>query len=89
MKPFSNELPHFSCVINSNPEQNNIAGLLENFSKLEHSCRKCMISRKEDMLSPRSYDEIHAREFPCRTNESIKEDFAEKELLRVTHVNGC
>ena len=35
-----------------------------------------------------SYDDIDAKYFESRTNERLKEDFAEAQALGVKHVNG-
>ena len=54
---------------------------------MQHSCRKCMVSRIALEKAER-YDDIHARNHIARSNESFREDFEESQLLGVTHVNG-
>ena len=68
-------------------EQNEVAGLLLNFSKLEHCCRQCEFSTK-DLIKANTYEDIHGNKYDERTNESLKDSLALKEELNVTHVNG-
>ena len=68
-------------------EQNEVAGILLNFSKLEHSCRQCLFSNK-DLIQANTYDDIHANNYEARTNESLREDFYEAKEMGVTHRNG-
>ena len=54
---------------------------------MQNCCRKCMVSLK-NLWRADSYDDIDAKYFESRTNESLKEDFSEAEALGVKHVNG-
>ena len=64
-----------------------VAGLLQNFSKLEHCCRKCLCSQT-DMKNAENYLDIHAKNHIARTNDMLSENYAERVALKVSHVNG-
>ena len=68
-------------------EQNEVSGLRLNFSTMERSCRKCMVSRT-DLRRAENYSDIHAKHHESRTNQSLKEDYAEAVEKRVMNING-
>ena len=69
-------------------EQNEVAGILQNFSKMEHSCRKCLFSRHDLENNIKNYEDMHAKYHVSRTNDMLNENYNEKTELGVTHVNG-
>jgi hypothetical protein len=75
------------CSLGDNLENNQICGLLPNFSKMEHCCRKCMASRTI-LCTAKNYEEIHCKSHYARTNQSIISDFEEAESRQVKHING-
>ena len=58
----SNKTYQFRVVANlgDNLEQNELAGLLKNFSTMKHACRHCLCSR-DDLESANYYEDISAR----------------------------
>ena len=46
------------------------------------NCRKCLCSR-QDMCTAETYDEIHSKNHEHRTNQSLKNDYAECQALEV------
>ena len=58
----SNKTYQFRVVANlgDNLEQNELAGLLKNFSTMKHACRHCLCSR-DDLESANHYEDISAR----------------------------
>ena len=73
------------CSLGDNLEQNQIAGIKLNISKMQHSCRKCLVSRS-DLCS--AYADIHSKNHQSRTDEMPIENYQEKEEINRTHVNG-
>ena len=62
--------------LGDNLEQVNIAGMLQNFSTLEHSCRKCLASLT-DLRNAESFSDIHPSKFMCRSDEMMQENYLE------------
>ena len=76
------------ACLGDNLSQNQVAGILQNFSiKLEHCCRKCLVSQT-DMKNAEDYLDIHAMYHESRTNQMLRENFDEKEAIKRSHVNG-
>ena len=67
--------------------QHKVGGLLQNFSKTEYSCRKCMCGRR-NLCTAETYEDIHSKNFEPRTNQTLFENWQEKEQIRSTHVNS-
>ena len=64
-----------------------VCGIVQNFSKTNHSCRKCLVSR-DALESADCYNTIHSKFQIQRTDESLLEAYEEAKLLNVTHVFG-
>ena len=76
------------CSLGDNLEQVQIAGIKQNFSTMEHSCRKCYCSRT-DLRNADTYAQIHAENHIPRTDTELQNDYLESKELGVQHVNGC
>ena len=74
--------------LGDNLGQNECAGLLLNFSKMQHSCRKCYCSR-DNLLTATEYSDIHAKFHQERTKQEIHSDYLESlGPPRLKHING-
>ena len=60
--------------------QNEVIGIKKNFSKLEHSCRKCLLSRTQ-LETAHEYDDIHAKFQVKRTDLMLKQNYEESQTL--------
>ena len=74
-------------VLGDNLELNSVVGMKANFSKLETACRKCLCTHTQ-LLSSKTYDEIHEQENDKRTLAMFDADLTDKDNMEVSHVNG-
>ena len=64
-----------------------MCGIKQNFSKLMHSCRKCMCSRLH-LMNAECYSDIHAKNHRHRTPEMLERNYQQKVVEGREHVNG-
>ena len=57
-----------------------LAGIIKNFSKAQHSCRKCLCSRRH-LETANNYDQIHSESHISRTDQMLEENFIESQAL--------
>ena len=75
-----------SCVLGDNLGLNEIVGIVMNFSTVEHSCRRCLLSRTT-LKTAKKYEEIHFKNNERRTLESLRADYQEKVEENVPHIH--
>ena len=73
--------------LGDNLEQNEVAGIKQNFSTMQHSCRQCLCSRN-DLRSAEAYSDIHGKNHEHRTDTMLHNDYLEHLEKEVIHING-
>ena len=74
------------CVLGDNLGMNEIVGIVMNFSSVEHSCRRCMLSRTT-LKTAKKYEEIHFKNNERRTLESLRADYQQKVEEDAPHIH--
>ena len=75
------------CSLGDNLEQVEVCGICQNFSTLQHACRKCLCSLN-DLRSADTYSDIHSNKFLPRNDQMLQENFLESQQTGRLHING-